>query len=78
MVVVMMVTVMLLRKSGARNEHDQGEQQCFFHVPMITTTVVGGFRNFCVTPHHSCRLHVMWDSVGESISQPFPQISVGT
>jgi hypothetical protein len=57
MVVVMMVMMMLLRKSGARNEHDQGEQQCFFHVPMITTSVVGGCRNFCVTPHHSCRLH---------------------
>jgi hypothetical protein len=46
MVVMMMVMVMLLRKSGARNEHDQGEQECFFHVPMIATTVVGDAATF--------------------------------
>jgi hypothetical protein len=55
-VVVVMVMTMLLRKSGAGNEHDQGEEECFFHVPMIATTVVGGSRNFCVTPYHAWRL----------------------
>ena len=78
MVVVMMVTVMLLRKSGARNEHDQGEQQCSFRVPYDNNNCGRRIPQFWCHRHHSCRLHVMWYRWGNPSPEPFPQISVGT
>jgi hypothetical protein len=34
---VMVVVVTVLRKSGRREEHDHGEQQSLFHVQIIAT-----------------------------------------
>jgi hypothetical protein len=36
-VVMVVVMVTVLRKSGRRKEHDHGKQQSLFHVQMIAT-----------------------------------------
>ena len=75
MVVAMMVVVTMCRKRGARAENNHGEQQSFFHGPILATAGAVS-SNFRVTPTHQDKLSIPAAAVPRLCRTPKKKISV--